>query len=182
MFAIRESRTGYDRRMLKPHDLVLVTWVAITRGSTWTYQELSVDLALSVSEVHAGARRARQARLLIGKEPVRSSLLTVLKDAFRHVYFAELGGEARGLPTGACAPPLSDHFPQIDCRVWPDPLGPVRGFSFSPLYKNAPKAARRDPSTYEILALMDGLRDESTRVRAIAYRYLEDRIRREGNS
>src|SRR5690606_8702198 len=89
IFANRESRMIHN--MLKPQDLVLVAWHATWRRDTWTYQELSVDLALSVSEVRAAAKRARQARLLVDRHPVKSSLLALLKSALRHVYLAHTG-------------------------------------------------------------------------------------------
>lgn len=162
--------------MLKSQDLALVTWLAMSRGEKWTYQQLSVDLALSVSEVHAATRRARQARLLVDRNPVKSSLLALLEHAFRHVYFAQKGTETRGLPTGACASPLNHYFPETNCNVWPDPEGHVRGQSFKPLYKRAPTAAKRDTRVYELLVLLDGLRDESTRVRRLALDILEREI------
>ena len=154
----------------------MVAWLATWRRDTWTYQELSVDLALSVSEVHAAAKRARQARLLVDRHPVKSSLLALLKYALRHVYFAQKGREARGVPTGACASPLNRYFPEADCSVWPDPEGFARGQSLTPLYKNAPKAAKRDQRIYGLLVLLDGLRDESTRVRGIAFDLIESEI------
>ena len=43
--------------------------------------------------------------------------------------------------------------------VWPDPEGNVRGQSFSPLYKSAPKAAGQDHQLYELLVLTDAIRD-----------------------
>jgi hypothetical protein len=61
--------------------------------------------------------------------------------------------------------------------VWPDPEGEVRGVGFEPLCKSAPKAARKDPVLYELLALVDALRDGRARERPIAERELSTRLR-----
>jgi hypothetical protein len=47
---------------------------------------------------------------------------------------------------------------------------------FSPLYKNVPEAARRDPKLYELLALVDAIRDGRAREREIAIDELKARI------
>jgi hypothetical protein len=52
----------------------------------------------------------------------------------------------------------------------------VRGIAFSPLYKNAPQAALRDPKLYELLALVDAIREGRSREREIAIRELTARI------
>jgi hypothetical protein len=88
----------------------------------------------------------------------------------RHVFPPKRGALVRGVPTAAAAAPLKSHFlddgePQ---PVWPYPEGSVRGLSFSPLYKNAPKAALLDSSLYELLALCDAIRSGRTRERVLA--------------
>ncbi|MGC1646779.1 MAG: hypothetical protein WA741_13190 [Candidatus Sulfotelmatobacter sp.] len=60
--------------------------------------------------------------------------------------------------------------------VWPNPAGLVRGIAFSPLYKNVPQAALRDPQLYELLALVDAIREGRAREREIAIRELTVRI------
>jgi predicted nucleotidyltransferase len=76
------------------------------------------------------------------------------------VFLPERGEICRGMPTGYAAEPLAarhgvDHEPP---PVWPDPDGAIRGLSFSPLYRSAPAAAKRDPDLYALLALVDGIR------------------------
>ena len=75
-------------------------------------------------------------------------------------------------------PPLSQQIAKSSepPPVWPDPEGTVRGLEFSPLYKNVPAAARRDPKLYELLALVDAIRDGRVREREIAIRELTARI------
>ena len=47
--------------------------------------------------------------------------------------------------------------------VWPDPDGNVRGITFEPLSSSVPKAAKHDPALYELLALVDVLREGRAR-------------------
>jgi hypothetical protein len=60
--------------------------------------------------------------------------------------------------------------------VWPDAEGSVRGIEFSPLYKNVPQAALRDTKLYELLALVDAIREGRAREREVAIRELTARI------
>ncbi len=84
----------------------------------------------------------------------------------------------RGMPTAHAAPPLNGLIQQGSepPPVWPTPNGTIRGTEFSPLYKNLPEAARRDPKLYELLALVDAIRDGRAREREIAIRELNARI------
>ncbi len=82
------------------------------------------------------------------------------------------------------APPLEDKFAPSDepAPVWPDPEGQVRGTAFSPIYKAAPMAARQDKQLYELLVLVDAIRDGRAREREIAVRELRERLRRYGKT
>jgi hypothetical protein len=52
--------------------------------------------------------------------------------------------------------------------VWPDPTGNKRGYEISPLYKRATEAAKADSAFYELLALLDAIREDGSRVRKAA--------------
>ena len=88
------------------------------------------------------------------------------------------GGEVRGMPTAWAAPPLSSEIATAEPLppVWPDPMGEIRGLSVEPLHPNVPKAARRDPDLYELLALLDVLRVGEVRERKLAERALHERL------
>ncbi|MFZ5572188.1 MAG: hypothetical protein ACOZF0_17450 [Thermodesulfobacteriota bacterium] len=60
--------------------------------------------------------------------------------------------------------------------VWPDPDGETRGQSFSPLYKSAPKAARKDEKLFKLLVLVDAIRGGNTRERKIASTEIQKRL------
>jgi hypothetical protein len=63
--------------------------------------------------------------------------------------------------------------------VWPSADGQVRGSAFEPLHKTVPAAAAKDAVLYEILALVDALRDGRARERQIAERELAARLRKQ---
>jgi hypothetical protein len=96
----------------------------------------------------------------------------------KYVFPVHRGGMVRGIPTAHAAPPLKEQLAESfdPPPVWPDPDGTVRGLEFSPLYKNVPAAARRDSKLYELLALVDAIRDGRAREREIAVRELTTRI------
>ena len=63
------------------------------------------------------------------------------------------------------------------------PVGPVAegyvgGLTLEPLHKSAPRAALKDPTLYELIALIDVLRDGRARERQTAERELAARLRR----
>jgi hypothetical protein len=82
------------------------------------------------------------------------------------------------MPTGYAAAPLREliNQPEELPPVWPDPSGNIRGVALFPLYPSVPKAARKDPQLYEILALFDALRSGAAREREIAEQLLRERI------
>ena len=47
---------------------------------------------------------------------------------------------------------------------------------FSPLYSSVPKACKADPKLYELLALVDAIRDGRARERKIAVKEIQSRI------
>jgi hypothetical protein len=111
--------------------------------------------------------------------PIRRALEEYLIHGVKYAYPPDRGGLTRGIPTSYAAPPLnqmlsssSDDLPP----VWPDPEGNVRGTEFSPLHKSAPKAAAIDQKLYELLALVDAIRDGRARERDLAAREIQKRL------
>ena len=96
----------------------------------------------------------------------------------KYAFPPERGGITRGLPTAGAAEPRNRKVMQEDpMPVWPFEDGPARGYSFSPLHKNVPRAASRDPGLYELLALVDAIRGGRARERELAQRELSTRLR-----
>jgi hypothetical protein len=87
----------------------------------------------------------------------------------------------RGVPTSYAAPPLARQIAGgADLPpVWPYAEGKQRGVGLEPLYKTVPAAALRDPVLYELLALIDALRDGRARERRLAEQELSARLHRQ---
>jgi hypothetical protein len=98
----------------------------------------------------------------------------------KYAFPAQRGEITRGMLTAYAAPPLSNQIASNGdlAPVWPDPDGEVRGATLEPLHKTVPKAARKDPALYELLALVDALRDGRARERQLAEKELSVRLRR----
>jgi hypothetical protein len=114
----------------------------------------------------------------LGDRLNRSSLLEFLVHGIRYAFPAEIGPPTRGIPTSYAAPPLSRAIADAGDLppVWPCPDGKVRGYSFVPLHKNVPKAALADERLYELLALVDALRNGRARERKLASQELTRRL------
>jgi hypothetical protein len=170
--------------ILKPQDVVVLLKLVAIGPEPWTYQGLAVALSMSSSEVHAGVRRAAAARLMsdvttVGGRPVLPALAEFLIHGVRYAYSPERGALTPGMPTGYAAPPLNKTIvqPNEPPPVWPYAEGRVRGYSFAPLYPSVPAAAARDQKLYELLALVDAIRDGRARERNLAVKELEARLK-----
>lgn len=173
--------------ILKPQDVVILLKLVALGPQPWTYQRLAVELSISQSEAHAGVKRAVAARLMSNASsgdgrPIVPALEEFLLHGVRYAYPPERGELARGMPTGYAAPPLNAVIVQPDepPPVWPYAEGSVRGYSLSPLYPTVPAAAARDPKLYELLALVDAMRDGRARERNLAAKELISRLSASG--
>jgi hypothetical protein len=177
---------------LRPQDVVLVLKLVASNSTAWTFSNLGKVLSMSTSHAFASVLRAENANLLkISKapttppktrgvlfEPQRSNLKEFLIHGVKYAFPVERGGITRGTLTAEGASPLREHFaePSTLLPVWPYAEGSDRGIAFSPLYKNVPQAALRDPQLYQLLALLDAIREGRAREREIAIRELTARI------
>jgi hypothetical protein len=181
---------------LSPQDVVVALKLLAARTKTWTYAGLGWDLGMSASQAFRSVDRLEVARLVesplvpnaLSREsptsfvlpvsPNRANLKEFLVHGVKYAFPVHRGSLVRGVPTAYAAPPLAQQIAESSdpSPVWPDPEGTVRGLEFSPLYKNVPAAARRDPKLYELLALVDAIRDGRARERELAIRELTARI------
>jgi hypothetical protein len=168
--------------VLKPQDVVVLLKLVALGDQGWTFQRLAVELSISQSEVHAAVRRAVAARLMTeassAGRPVRAALLEFLVHGAKYAFPPERGELTRGVPTGYAAAPLDKAIAGSSepPPVWPYAEGKVRGYAFAPLYRTVPEAALRDPEFYELLALVDAIRDGRARERNLARQALEKRL------
>ncbi len=170
----------YRKSMLKPQDLlVLLRLVLVPAGGRATFQELSVELGISASQVHASVKRAALSGLLNLKTRVvnRRNLLEFLVHGAKYSFPARFTTVTRGVPTSHAALPLSKLFAASELPpVWAHPEGTVRGEGLEPLYSSAPDAALRNPELHEWLALLDAVRAGRARERALAIKELTKRL------
>ena len=165
---------------IKPQDIFVLLKLIALGENQWSYASLAGDLFMSTSEVHAGIKRAVAARLMDSHSgrPLKKSLEEFLIHGVKYAFAPEHGGLTRGIPTGYAAPPLNALImqPSEPPPVWPDPEGDTRGYEFSPLYKSVPKAALKDKILYELLVIVDAIRDGKAREREIAIKELKRRL------
>ena len=167
---------------LKPQDVVVLLKLLAYGDSRPSYAQIAKDLFLSPSEVHAAVQRARQAKLLQGPEPGalnRSALQEFLIHGLKYAFPPKRGELTRGIPTAHAAEPLKSRIAigNDPPPVWPSGRGKIRGYSFAPLYKTVPQAALHDPSLYQLLALVDAIRDGRSRERHLAEEELKNRLK-----
>lgn len=171
---------------LKPQDVLVLLKLALQGDAPWSYPQVAATLGMSASEVHAAVRRALDAKLVVGQRPKvitvhTQNLLEFLVHGAKYAFPAARGPVTRGYPTGYAAPVLRKRIVHGEGLppVWPDPEGPMRGESFSPLY-SSPSVVRAivaDPSMYEAAALVDAIRGGSARERQVATELLERMLR-----
>jgi hypothetical protein len=166
--------------VLKPQDILVLLKIVVLRDTPWSYPMLAKSLFMSQSEVHASIQRAEAAHLFDRHRSrvLRSSLFEFLVHGLKYAFPAMRGGSTRGMPTGYAAPPLTSLIQGTggDPPVWPDPEGEVRGNELSPLYRSVPKAASADPALYEMLALVDAIREGRAREATLAVQELKTRL------
>ena len=166
--------------ILKPQDILILIKLVALGEAEWSYSSLGVELSMSPSEVHSGLKRAVAARLMDEqrRRPVKRALEEFLIHGVKYAYPPSRGGLTRGMPTSFAGPPLRDLLVSSDQLppVWPDPEGEEQGYEFSPLYKSVPKAAARDYKLYELLVLVDAIRDSRAREREIAVNEINARL------
>jgi len=168
---------------LKPQDIVILLKL-LSPGSTnqQSFAALALSLGMSPSEVHAGVKRLTNAKLYNDqtKRPSHKAALEFLLHGVKYAFPPRHGGMTIGYPTGHAAPPLNQSIKAGDDPppVWPSSHGTIRGLDFSPLYKSVPEAIKDDPMLYELLALLDAIRDGRARERELAEKELTIRIER----
>ena len=170
---------------LRPQDVLVLAKLLSYQGPRPPMAQMAVDLSVSSSEVHASLKRLAQSRLVSadseGHRPLLQAVEEFLVHGVKYAFPAKRGEVTRGVPTSYAAPPLNQ---QIEAGselppVWPFAEGRQRGASLEPLYKTVPAAALRDPFLYELLALIDAIREGRARERKLAEKELVDRVRRQ---
>jgi hypothetical protein len=176
---------------LKPQDIYVALKLVARGKQPWTYNLLSLELAMSASEVNAAVKRAQQAGLIRvqvlnekNPQPIVKAIEEFIFHGLKYSFPPDLGGMVRGMPTAYAAPGLGESM-QTDGQpphVWPWESGAVRGLALSPLYPTAPQAAHADSRFHQMLALVDCLRISSPRGTGVATNMLKDMLASYGKS
>lgn len=173
---------------LRPQDVLVLIKLLSYQGTRPPMAQVGVDLSISSSEVHAALKRLALSRLVSidrrAHRPLLQAVEEFLVHGVKYAFPAKRGEVTRGVPTSYAAPPLNKRIePGVELpAVWSFPEGQTRGVSLEPLYKTAPAAALRDPTLYEMLALIDALREGRARERKLAERELIERVRAHSTS
>lgn len=170
--------------MLKPQDIVVILKLVSIGQRPWSYMQLANQLCMSASEINAGVKRALRSRLLVqlgeGNQPKpnRRAIEEFLIHGIKYAFPPDHGTIVRGMKTAYAAEPMAKEllYDQQNPPVWPYAAGADRGPSLSPLYKSVPMAAEQDHALYELLALVDVIRDGRARERNIAEKLLVERL------
>jgi hypothetical protein len=181
LFYILELRMNAAPTLL-PQDVILVLKLISQSARDWTYARAGQQLGQSASQVYESANRAATAGLLyhptLHASPNRAAVKEFLVHGVKYAFPVYRGAMTRGIPTSWAAPPLNHHIAASHepPPVWPYSEGSVRGVELSPLYKTVPKAALADVKLYELLALVDSIREGRVRERNIAVKELTQKI------
>jgi hypothetical protein len=168
---------------LKPQDVVVALKLSGYPKGRPPMSIVGSDLGLSPSEVHGAIQRLKSSKLLHGsalQDKLNfSGLVEFLVHGLKYAFPAQHSGVTRGMATSYAAEPLKSEIAASNDLppVWPWQEGDTKGLGLEPLYKTVPHAALRDPALYELLALVDAIRDGRARERNLAERDLVQRLK-----
>jgi len=142
--------------------------------------QIADQLGISVSTVNDALQRTAICGLFNRRREavVIRGLTEFLEHGIRYVFPVVRGSLVRGMPTGHAASPLVEQLTAVTewPPVWPTATGTERGYELVPLYPTAPQAAAKDSRFYELLALVDTLREGRPRESRVAAEELKQRL------
>ncbi len=183
--------------MIKPQDCMLLLKIVAHANdeslSQLSQNELAAHLCYSPSESHAGFRRLQVAGLLRESfegslrfkfVPILSAVEEFLIHGLKYIFPAVLGEYTRGIPTAIAAPVFKGKvmLGNEPIPVWPYAEGQVSGQALEPLYSSIPFSLSRYPDQkfYDLLAIVDTLRQGGARERNLAIQMLSAWFPKEG--
>jgi hypothetical protein len=171
---------GYSNITLKPQDVFVLLKIIAHPREVFSQANLSKQLQMSVSMINDSLQRASFCQLYDRKRNTVyvDPLYEFIAHGLRHVFPVRRGGLVPGIPTSSAAPPLESKLTKSRewPPVWPHPNGTERGYEILPLYRTAPDIALQQPKFYELLALVDAIREGRPRERQLALEELRDRF------
>ncbi len=173
--------------MLQAVDCVLLFKLMAQKENEMTHRELAEDLFLSRATISVGLRRLLQSGL-VRSEIETNKLLPVMAAAeefifhgLKYVFPVEVGKFTKGIATGIAAPVFEGKLVlgNDPIFVWPYEHGKVKGLALKPLSPNVPKAvaSSEDRKFYDLLALVDAMRQGRARERNMAVELFKEVIK-----
>jgi len=157
---------------MKAQDIVVLAILLSDSEAKEGIAPLAVLSGLSLSETHGAIKRLGEAGLMDAhtRKPKPAAALEFFLHGLKYVFPVKPGPRVRGVGTAHSAAPLKMAFGENGGEpwVWPWEKGRERGESIKPLYKTTPRICAENPKVWELLALLDGLRAGSSRVRKLA--------------
>lgn len=168
--------------VLKPQDVVVLLKLVTLGDTRWTLTSLAKSLSMPLSSLTQSLQRVHACGLYNRRRQIvlPLALEEFLVHGLRYVFPAARGPTVRGVPTASAASPLNkvmDAEALAWPPVWTDPSGTAQGYAIVPLYPKAPQLAVNDPPLYELLALVDALREGRSRERKLAAAELSVRLK-----
>ncbi len=180
--------TKFMLKPLKPQDIVLLLKTLSLSKEMTTQNKLAMLLCMSVSEINAGTKRLVSAGLLVPIFMDDKLEVIVNKSAceecliFDVKYFfpVQLGEYTRGIATSYTAPVFEKYFVlgHDPIPVWPYEDGDRKGLALEPLYSSVSKSIVQYPDQffYEMLVLINAIRNGRVRERDMAIKLLREKI------
>ncbi len=173
--------------MLKSQDCVILMKLIANPTESWSQRELAQLLFISPAEINKSIKRLVYANLLRQDEtsipslrPVLAAAKEFLINGVKYSFPVKLGEYTPGIATGVGAPIFKDKIVLGDdpIPVWPYGKGDVKGLSLEPLYSSVPQAIIEHPDDafYNLLVLVDAIRQGRSRERQIAIKLLNERL------
>ena len=169
--------------ILRGQDILVLAKLVVCRGKRPSIVQLGLALGLGPSHVHGSLTRLDKVHLITAAPTTTvintDAVIECLVHALKYAFPATRGAPTAGLATGFAAPPLKGLARAVDLpTVWPHAHGTAHGAAVTPIHRTAPEAARRDEALYELLALIDALREHRPGERRLAEQELTRRVRR----
>jgi len=170
--------------MLKGQDVVILIKLLANAGESWSQRDLARLLCMSQSEVNAGLKRLKIAGLVrihsetVLPQPVLQASKEYLVHGVKYSFPVSLEEYTAGVPTSIAAPIFKDKLILGDepLPVWPYSKGTARGIALKPLYSSVPQSVIEfpDQTFYDLLSLVDTIRQGRARERNLAIKMLEE--------
>ena len=162
-----------SKNNLKPQDVVILLKIIALGEKNWFHHTLALEIGMSQSEVSQSLNRSRYAGLIDeGRKKVNKLAFTeFLLHGVAYAFPQQPGALVRGVLTAHTAEPLNKIINANEKYVWPYAKGIDRGQAIEPLFSPVVEASLKDKELYELLTMVDAIREKE-----IAKKELEKRI------